>query len=638
MNEKMRYMKLGEIKPVGWMFDQIENDLLNGFVGHLDKLVPDLITNDDIYGKERLTSRIKSKNVGAIAQDGNHTVQYLWWNSETQSNWRDGFVRSSFLINNSEYIEKCRNYVEHILATQDQDGYLGIYDTDLRYNFTTENGELWAKSTLFRTLLAYYEATREEKVLAAIEKALHNTMQHYKQFSSNPFYAENDYAGLTHGLTLTDILDSLYQITGKTDYIKYAVWLYENYNDNKLSEQDIKLENLLNHNYRFTGHGVHTYEHLRTLIIASFNSDDSTYTKALEAYLNKLTFHLAPSGGPIGDEWVWGRAADSTHTGYEFCSLQELLHSYSLLLQKSGNVHWADRIEHLFYNAAQGARHPNKSAIAYCKTDNSYSMVGGRIEGLKLHGVPDNRYKYSPTHQDVAVCCVPNAGRILPYFIQSIYFKTEDGIAVMNYGPSILETELNGAAVKIEQISSYPFNHAIEFTVTVETPVTFKLHLRKPSWADSVDISAGYIISEDTGTTIVLEREWNGRETFEMIFQTSIKIKTDLQGEYYVTYGPLLFALPIESIEETVKTHTVKNHRDLYYRAKNSNYNDLQFNPEKVKEFTIEKGRSQLHKKIDSTYIMKAPLYNSKTKKYEMHELLPMGNTLLRKVTFHSAE
>ena len=33
------------------------------------------------------------------------------------------------------------------------------------------------------------------------------------------------------------------------------------------------------------------------------------------------------------------------------------------------------------------------------------------------------RYKYSPAHQDVAVCCNPNAGRISPYFVQNSWMK-----------------------------------------------------------------------------------------------------------------------------------------------------------------------------------------------------------------------
>jgi len=50
---------------------------------------------------------------------------------------------------------RIENYVKRILATQDKDGYLGIYDKELRCKFNNENVELWAKTTLLRGLLAW---------------------------------------------------------------------------------------------------------------------------------------------------------------------------------------------------------------------------------------------------------------------------------------------------------------------------------------------------------------------------------------------------------------------------------------------------------------------------------------------------
>lgn len=43
-----------------------------------------------------------------------------------------------------------------------------------------------------------------------------------------------------------------------------------------------------------------------------------------------------------------------------------------------GDTALAESIENIFYNAAQGARHPYHSCIAYLKTDNSYQMDGTR--------------------------------------------------------------------------------------------------------------------------------------------------------------------------------------------------------------------------------------------------------------------
>jgi DUF1680 family protein len=147
-------------------------------LGHLDELVPDLIQKDEIYGKDRLTKTAKTKDLGVVSKETEWEVQFLWWNSETQSNWRDGFVRNALLLENSIYLEKVREYIERILATQDADGYLGIYAPDLRFNFNSENGELWAQASLFRVLLGYYEATGEMPVLDAVIRAVMSPCRH----------------------------------------------------------------------------------------------------------------------------------------------------------------------------------------------------------------------------------------------------------------------------------------------------------------------------------------------------------------------------------------------------------------------------------------------------------------------------
>jgi hypothetical protein len=82
---------------------------MDGFVGHLGLLVPDLM-NDMIYGSDRITREQKSKNLGNSGPVMD--PQYLWWNSETQSNWRDGYIRNAILLNDSVHLERARKYID----------------------------------------------------------------------------------------------------------------------------------------------------------------------------------------------------------------------------------------------------------------------------------------------------------------------------------------------------------------------------------------------------------------------------------------------------------------------------------------------------------------------------------------------
>ena len=301
-------------------------------------------------------------------------------------------------------MEKARARIERLLATQDADGYIGIYAPDLRFNFKGENGELWAQASLFRVLLGWYEATKDERALTAVRRAVDVTMRAYPVGHSHPFDVKDDFAGVGHGLVFTDILDRLCQLTDDTTYLAYARWLYEEYNRQPLSQDDIQISHLLDPNRRFKAHGVHTYEHLRSLLIAAHAAEDTLLDSALVAALSKLELCLTPSGAPIGDEFIAGREADASETGYEYCSIHELLDTYTFLLQKTGGLQWADRAEWLFFNAAQGARHPSEPSIAYLKTDNSFSMTGPlHVDDPQDEQNPQIRYKYSPVHQDVVI-------------------------------------------------------------------------------------------------------------------------------------------------------------------------------------------------------------------------------------------
>ncbi|RYZ48451.1 MAG: glycosyl hydrolase, partial [Chitinophagaceae bacterium] len=431
-------------------------------------------------GANRLTKGQKSKNVGAIGEEGAWQAQFLWWNSETQSNWRDGYLRTAILLNDKKHLLQAKNYVQRILATQDPDGYLGIYDKELRYSFQDENGELWSKATLLRGLLAWYEYTKDKAILTAVTRAVDNVIANYPIYRSRPFFSQKpDAGGLTHGLAFTDVLEKLYRITRKKVFRDYIVFLYRDFSAHKLNE-DAQMQKLLNRQLALKGHGVHTYEHLRTVAAAYYASGDDTLYRALQNFLQKINDATTVSGAPIGDEFIGGRTANAT-TGYEYCSLHELLDSYSSLLAKTGDARYADKMETLFLNAAQGANHPNESAICYLKTDNSFELTGGKNGDTSDKF--QTRYRYSPVHKEAAVCCVPNAGRITPSYLQNAWMVQGDTLVATLFAPSSLTTTVAGQRVSIKEETIYPDDFTIKFEIETAGKQPLFLKIRKPSWA-----------------------------------------------------------------------------------------------------------------------------------------------------------
>lgn len=612
-SESFHRFPIGSIKPAGWLKIQMENDF-KGFVGTLDRLVPDLM-NDPIY-INRLKKHSEIKNLGNLKEgDAGGDDQYKWWNSETQSNWWDAYIRHSILLGNKTGLENSRKYIERILKSQDRDGYIGIYDDELRYKFNSENGELWAKTTLLRGLLAYYEYSKDPLLWQAIVRSVDNVMKNYPINKSQPFAAGTAFVGgVAHGLTFTDILDRLYQLTGDNKYRDYALFLYNNFSQNYSSEKDAQLKNILDSAYRFQSHGVHTYEHLRPLIVAAWTSPEEHYQKALSVYLSRIEQSTTISGGPIGDEWIGERLADETHTGYEYCSIHELMDSYTVLLQKSGLSAVADQIEKIFYNAAQGSRNPIHSSIAYLKTDNSFEMKGTK-NGEAEANRKQTRYKYSPAHQDVAVCCAPNAGRVAPYFIQSSWFREDDNtIVAAILCPTILRTTVNHLNLQISEITNYPHSNQFSFKLVLEKPAKIKLKIRKPEWAEQVCTNELY--TEEDGY-IIIHRKFATKDKIDLEYKTSVRVKESLSHQKYFCIGAQIFAKPIASVESVGR---------VYSRG----YFDTTYSPIDTTRYEFIPGNAAVY----LGDCIEVSLKNKSTNRVERFKLIPFGKTILRQVTF----
>lgn len=524
-------------------------------MGHLDRLVPDLIVDDDIYGRDRLTAGTAMKDLGAVTDvDLEHPEQFLWWNSETQSNWRDGWVRHVLLVGDAGQRAAVRAYVERMVATADADGYLGIHAPDLRFPVQGENGELWAQATLGRALLGYVEATEDRghaaEVLDAVARAMRVTMSVWPVGGPNLFPAHS-YAGAAHGLMVVDVLDRVADLTGDEAFRAYAAWLYGAFCAGHTSEPDARLDHLLDPQGVFVGHGVHTYEHLRALVIAHQVDPTPELADALAAYLRRMRACLTPAHGPIGDEWIAGRSADATTTGYELCSTQELLDSLIRLLAATGDLRWADDAEAVALNAGLGAWHPTLSAVAYLQTDNALAMTGNRPD------LPDDphqtRYRYSPVHRQAAVCCVPNAGRLLPTYLRAAVLQSADGPVVALYGPMRTALTVDGADVTVEQRTDYPDELAVEVAVTSIPPRAFSLVLRVPGWATGADVEvaaadggqpAAGVAVDRAADRIVLRGTWSAQRV-RVQFASVPTIERDPRGDGFVRWGPRVLGLPI---------------------------------------------------------------------------------------------
>ncbi len=228
------------------------------------------------------------------------------------------------------------------------------------------------------------------------------------------------------------------------------------------------------------------------------------------------------------------------------------------------------------------------------------------------------RYKYSPVHQDVAVCCIPNAGRIAPYYVRSMWMRDRDGLVAALYGPSVLETSVRNQMVKIEEVTDYPNNYTIRFKFTLDNPLKFTVKFRIPAWAKGVSLNLPHT---DKGNYILVTKTWQNGEEAVLEFTPEIELRHDFKKQAYYTYGPLVLAHPVEGKQSITKEFSLPGFHDISVVAKEKI--EFRYDPTgKVRLTDPEK------------LLLMADLINPKTNQTEPVDLVPMGGTILRQVTF----
>ena len=294
------------------------------------------------------------------------------------------------------------------------------------------------------------------------------------------------------------------------------------------------------------------------------------------------------------------------------------MNSYEDLFLKTGESIFGDKVEKLFFNAAQGSRDPGQSCIAYLKTDNSYYMAGG-LNG-DTSDKKQTRYSYSPVHQDAAVCCVPNAGRITPYYVQNMWMKNKEGLIASLLGPCDLSTEINRTKIHILESTSYPYNYSIEFKIEISKPTIFDIKIRKPSWVNKFSVKGDWI--EKDGF-IIIHKTWKNNDKIVIHFFPQPEAKTDAKNEYYFTYGALVLAHPIEVTENITRNYPLRG------------FHDFQYQPVSLVVYKYA-GDTKPEITIENKYKLQftTSMFNPVIKKNEAIELVPMGKTILRQVSF----
>ncbi len=531
----MGYQKAnGSYTPRGWLLEHLKRDA-QGIAGKLDLIFRD--AGCDIYGKDKVVH----------LEDGYWSS---WWPGEIRGNWAEGLVRLAFLLKDKQLLAKAEDIVQGILDNQSQDGYIGIYQEGSRYIITNRFGELWTQSRAMRILLAYYDATGEEKVLTALARMADNIVENMGRAGSL-FEIPDEDGSKGHSLMIIDGLYRLYQLTGKDSYRKLCVDLYEDYcaHPSQFLQDDLRMVNAMDPQIPFVGHGPHTCEALRLPLLIYQMTGEEKYLKAFRCALTKLDRNLVLSGSCKSDEWigtyqntlvmenddrtaVFGGSLPLPTTGFEYCSTTELLFDYILFQQLLDEPAFADRMEWLVYNAGLASKHPSGKMIQYLGADNMYDASAA----------VNPRFDYSSTHDDAAGCCAANSARLMPAFTEQAFLEEGDVLLANLYLP--VKLQLSGG-LTIEETTNYPFDYRIQFRFSGRG--SRKLALRIPGFAKDFTVTCDGAPARFTqkGQIITLDGRVCRGTMVELVLKQEPRLLRACDGTYAAAWGTLLYAKDI---------------------------------------------------------------------------------------------
>ena len=252
--------------------------------------------------------------------------------------------------------------------------------------------------------------------------------------------------------------------------------------------------------------------------------------------------------------------------------------TYYWLLRIKGNAQYADRLEDIFFNAGPVPLSRDFELVSYYQVPNRTAHVLKPADNVLPEGIPRVcEHVYSKLARG-PLCCVGNCNRIVPNYIEHMWMTAHDGSPVaMVYGPCKMNTTLKGVPVQIESVTEYPFEESITMKVRAVKETEFSIGLRIPKWCDAPSISVkgqAVAVSPDKSGFVWLKRKWGSDDTIRLNFPMKPKVVTghetpipvipyrnrkaasyhqrDLLNQKdvsfpfaYVTYGPLLFSLPI---------------------------------------------------------------------------------------------
>ncbi|MBR6725863.1 MAG: glycoside hydrolase family 127 protein [Clostridia bacterium] len=509
---------IDELKPTGWLMRQLRLQA-DGLSGNLQKIWPDIRDSAWIGGK----------------CDGWERVPY----------WLDGFIPLAYILEDEALIADADRYVNGIIERIAPDGWVCPCPEDQRGTY-----DMWAYLLICKVFTVYADCNKaaESKIQTILERALYVLDKHLDQHPLFDWGKARWFEGLIP-----------------------VYWLYERNHDDAMLELAVKLRTQgsnweqimdseavrkISPEWGFDTHIVNLNMMLKAGALVSRIDGNDPDAFALSAIETLDKYHGMPTGAFAGDECL---AGTDPVQGTELCGIVEAMYSYETMLAISGNPYWADRLERLAFNALPATVSADMWTHQYDQMTNQIECAPF-AEGKKPFktNTPDaHTFGLEPNFG----CCTANFNQGWPKLAMSTFMRYDKGIVSTVLAPSSVSTKIGNANVNVTLETDYPFTNKLVYRIKTDSPISFTLKIRIPSFVDGVTIDG-----KDTFENIKwmsMGSVWNGEHTITIDLNVKTKLRARPNDMVCVERGPLLFALAIE--EEWEKIESERNGEKIVY-------------------------------------------------------------------------
>lgn len=481
---KFRFLNVKDLSPEGWLKNQLELQA-NGLHGNLDKIWPDV--------KE-------SKWIGGDKEGWERLPYFL-----------DGFIPLAYLLNDQDMIARVKKYINCILDGQLEDGC--FYPSGDKKNF---NSDIWSLFLLLKVLVVYHDCSGDDRIEEAVYKALKFLNGYIDTVTPHNWAAARWFECII-------AINWLYERKREKWLLTLAKRLKSFGFDYQLLYPEWKR---LKPIWTFDNHVVNIAMALKSEALYCNLTGEKSKGLAEKMLKTLFKYHGTAYGHFTGDECLSG---NSPSQGSELCGIVEAMYSYEWLFAITGDSKWGDYLENLAFNGLPATISEDMWTHQYDQQVNQIACVNFDNSIFRTNRGDSNLFGLEPNYG----CCTANFGQGWPKFAISSYMQDEDALVVLS--PVPMQINFNGNIVKVK--SEYPFRKTFE--ITAEKDV--KIKLRIPGWM-KVEVISRY--EQENGFAII---NLSGGEKVTFQYEMTPVLVDRFGARKCLKYGPLLFALPIES-------------------------------------------------------------------------------------------